>query len=331
MATATKPTIVPTAKPKIITPEITPLHEIGTNTLLTGFVGHGKSTSIATFIKAGLIHDIELKVVAVTTETGGIESLLDGMRIHAMPGEKSLPMDRLFYRHIPPVSEGWSAIKEMAKQINRMSYKDLTEVKGGLGKRSQTQFLDLVSLLSNFKDQYGTVLGPIDKLDNTWLFVLDSVSGLNRMSRRLTVGLKPAPHKGEWGTMMSAEEELVMQILSDTKCFTCLTSHIDREVDDVIGKPQFVPCFLGSKLGPVIPKEFSDVILQVRDGDKFRWNTIEKDHSCLKARNLPLSDKLPPSFELIVSTWLKRKAMVESGQMSPAEYKSLQEDDVKST
>ena len=323
-AITTKPVSATVGKPQIITPTITPPHLIGTNTLLTGFVGHGKTSSIPTFIKAGLKHNLELKVGLILTETGAVESLLDAMRLHAPKGMKSLPLDRLYYHHLPPVSEGWGAITEMAKKVNLMSYKDLSEMKTGVARAKHRQFLDLLSILSNFKDQNGNEHGPVDKLDSSWLIGIDSVSGINRMARKLTVGLKPAPHRGEWGVMMSTEEELVYQFIASTKCFTVLTSHIDKEMDEVVGKPQFVPAFLGSKLGPNIPREFSDVVLQVRDGDKFHWSTVAKDHTCLKARNLPLSDKLQPSFEPIVDAWLKRKSLVESGQMTAEELEASQ-------
>ena len=100
---------------------------------------------------------------------------------------------------------------------------------------------------------------------------------------------------------MSAEEALINQFITSTKCFTCLTGHIDKEMDEVLGKPQYMPAFLGKKLAPKVPRMFSDVILaSSRYRQEFKWSTIRRDYSSLKARNVPLADNLPPTFEHIV-------------------------------
>ena len=289
-------------------------HEIGTNTFLMGDVGSGKTTALASFIAAGLKHDLNLKVAAIITEPGGVESLVDGMTIHAPKGMKTLPMDRLFYHYIPPTSEDWSALITMAKQVNIMSYKALAEQKSGMVKEKHRQFLDLLSVCADFSDQHGVSHGPIDKFDSTWLLVVDSLSGLNNMAKNLHVGLKPAMHMGEWQVAMSTEEAFINQLVASTRCFTCLTGHVEKEMDEVIGKPQYMPGFLGRKLAPKVPRIFSDVILQVRDEAKFGWSTIRRDYSGLKARNVALSDKLQPSFAQIVDRWLERKAQIENSQ-----------------
>ena len=287
-------------------------HEIGTNTLLFGEVGSGKTSALPTFIAAGLKHDVELKLAVVLTEPGGVESLLDAMELHAPPGERSLPMDRLHYSSIAPASTDWRALIDMGKKINMMGYKDLAELKSGLAKEKHKQYLDLLSLLANFKNQHGESIGAADKLDNTWLVAVDSITGVSQMARQLAIGLKPSPHQGEWNVMMSAEEALINQLVNSTNCFTCITGHIDREMDEVLGKPQYTVALLGRKLAPRVPRMFSDVILQVRDMDKFAWSTIRRDYSSLKARNVRLADNLPPTFEQIYKHWLQRKEKAEA-------------------
>ena len=295
------------------------LHEQGTNTLLIGEVGSGKTTALPTFIAAGLKRDIPLKLAVVITEPGGVESLLDGMKLHAPKGHDTLPLDRLHYAYIPPTSQDWNALIDMARRINLMGYKDLAEQKAGLSKDKHRQFLDLLAILSNFKNQHGQELGPVDDFDSSWLLAIDSLSGINNMAKTLHVGLKPAMHQGEWQVTMSTVEAFVNQLICATKCFTCLTGHVEKEMDEVVGKPQFMPSFLGRKLAPKVPRLFSDVILQVKDGDKFKWSTIRRDYSSLKARNLNLSDSLRPTFDLIVDSWLKREEYVGDSQHVPSE------------
>ena len=295
-------------KPTIPKPEPpTPAYEIGTNTLLIGDVGSGKTSTLATFIRAGVLADRKLQIAAILTEPGAVETLVDGMKLHAVKGEETLPLDRLHYHYIPPTSEDWQALIDMATRVNTMGYDDLSKIKSGVGKEKHRQFLKMLSAMSDFTDQNGEKFGAIDHLDNTWLVVIDSLSGINNMAKALHVGLKPTLHQGEWGVAMQAEESLINQLVASTKCFTCLTGHVERFDDEVLRKPQFMAGFLGNKLAPKIPRIFSDVILQVRDGDKFKWSTTRRDYSGLKARNLPLADDLEPTFEHIVNKWLERR------------------------
>ena len=285
------------------------------NLLLYGDVGTGKTTSLATFIRAGVDLDLPLKVIAIFTEPNAEEALLDGMRLHAKPGEKSLPMDRLFYRYIPPAVSKWSIIKEVAQKVNLLGYKQLTEMKSGMGKENSGQFLDLIDLLSNFVDQHGHSHGPVDDLDPSYLVCVDSISGMNVMARALNVGMKPSLHQGEWGVAMHMEDTLITKVVADTQCFTAFLGHVDKEMDEIIGKPQYMPAFLGKKLAPKVPSIFSDVVNSYRDGKKYYWSTMRRDYSSLKVRNLTLEDTLKPDFKPIVNAWLKRKRMVEAGEL----------------
>ena len=284
---------------------------IGTNTLLYGEVGSGKTSALPTFIKAGLENNLDPHLAVVITDPGGDESLIDGMKIHARKGETSLPLDRLHYKYFPPAATDWSAIIEMAKNVNNMGYSNLAELKQGLAKAKHRQLLDVLSCLANFEDQNGDTFGPVDHLDSNWMLAVDGLSGINEMCRQLHVGLKPSLHQGEWGVIMETELAIVRQLVSSTKCFTCLVAHADKTMDEVIGKPQFMPGFLGNKLAPKVPRIFSDCILAKREDDKFFWSTTERNYSSLKARNLRLADKLQPDFSQIIKSWLARQKMVD--------------------
>lgn len=62
---------------------------------------------------------------------------------------------------------------------------------------------------------------------------------------------------------------------------------------------------LGKALAPKIPAMFSDVILTVRNGDKWSWDTASA-LADLKTRNLPIKADQPPSFAPIVAKWKAR-------------------------
>ena len=226
-------------------------------------------------------------------------TLLDAMRAH------NLPMEKLHLKYISAAASSWDALKDAARRINIMDYKSLTEIKSGIAKEKYGQFLDLLDCLSNFTSDRGVNLGPVDTWGPDRALVVDSLSGLNMMAMNLMIGGKPAAHQGEWGVAMNAEEQLIYKLCADLKCFFVLTSHLDKEMDEVLGKPQFMAAALGRKLAPKLPRLFSDVILAYREGDKFWWSTSAIDVD-LKSRTLPLRAKIDPDFGQIVESWRKR-------------------------
>ena len=265
----------------------------GTKTLLLGSPGSGKTYSINTLIKAGL------EVAVIITDPDGDVTLLDAVR------NLNLPRNKLHLRYISAAASSWDALKDSARRINLMDYKSLTEIKAGIAKDKYGQFLDLLDCLSNFRSDDGVVLGPVDSWGPERALVIDSLSGLNMMAMALMIGGKPAAHQGEWGVAMNAEEQLIYKLCADLKCFFVLTSHLDKEMDEVLGKPQFMAAALGRKLAPKLPRLFSDVILAYREGDRFWWSTSAVDVD-LKTRTLPLRSKIDPDFGQIVEAWRKR-------------------------
>ena len=227
------------------------------------------------------------------------------MAMHKFQG-KPLPMERLHYHYIPIAGASWDILKDMAKKVNVMGYDALAGLKAGIAKKDNTQWIKMLNSLANFENQRGETLGPVDNLSPKYMVAIDSLTGLNHMARALHVGMKPSLHQGEWGVSMQLLESFVNFFTANTKCFTTLTGHVDKEMDEILGKPQFMPGFLGRKLAPKVPRMFSDVILQTRDEDKFGWSTTRLNYSSLKARNLGLSDRLNPDFGQVIKHWAKR-------------------------
>ena len=277
----------------------------GTKTLLTGPPGSGKTTSIITAIKAGL------NLAVIITDPGGEESLLDAVKLY------DVDLDRLHYAYVAPATASWANLRDMATKINMMGYEDLTKLKMGIAKSGHTQFLDLIDTCANFVCQRsGKVIGPIDALGTDWMVAVDSASGLNVMAMQLMVGGKPVAHQGEWGVAMNAEEKLIMKWCADLRCFFTLTAHVEKSMDETIGKPIHGPGFLGSKLAPRLPRFFSDHFTAYREGSEFFWSTIDSRMD-LKARNLPLNDKITPSFEQIVTKWRQRTEQTKQSVPEP--------------
>lgn len=279
------------------TEEKTVFNSRGTKTLLVGPPGTGKTTALVSFIEAG----IDLFVIG--TDPGFEESILDAM------ARKDLPLEKLHYQYIAPASAPWSALLDAAQKVNMMNYEGLSTLKSGIGKSGYQQFLQLLTAMSDFVDhRTGKHFGPIDDFPENVCFALDGLSGLNIMAMDMTIGAKPTAHQGEWGVAMNMEEKLILKLTSDLKCFFVLTAHIEKEPDLVTGVPITMVGALGRKLAPKLPRTFSDVILSVKEAAKFTWSTAALGVD-LKARTLPISDNLSPSFIPIVEQWKRRNDM----------------------
>src|SRR4030095_12758190 len=267
----------------------------GTKTLLLGPPGRGKTTSLVTFIEAGL------DLFGIGTDPGFEESLLDAM------DRKHLPMDKLHYRYVAPASAPWDTLLDAATKVKSMTYEQLSSMKGG-DKSGYTQFLELLRTLADFTDQRtGENFGPVDAFPENCAVCLDSLSGINVMALDMMIGGKPTAHQGEWGVAMNMEEKLVLKLTSDLKCFFVLTAHVEKEPDLLSGVPLTMVGALGKKLAPKLPRTFSDGILTIKEGDNFTWRTAALNVD-LKSRSLPIANGLEPSFKQIVDIWKRRNA-----------------------
>lgn len=276
--------------------------------LLMGPAGSGKTTSLATFAKKGI------EVFVIVTEPTGVDSLLD-----AWDREK-LDFALLHYCVIPPATGGWKALKDMGIRINSLTYKDLSELKSGIGKEQMHQYPKLLNNLENFHcDRTGNDYGDVTAWGSDRCLALDSLSGLSVITLQHTVGLKPSPHQGEWGIAMSATEQLLLKLSSDCQCFFTLISHIEKEPDEITGMARVTVSTLGRKLAPKIPRFFSEVIRTRKDAAKsppYRWATLDSEAD-LKNRALPAASDLPADFGPIIDAYNRRVAAA-TGTSSPA-------------
>jgi len=260
-----------------------------------GPAGSGKTSSLVTLAKCGI------EVFVIVTEPTGVDSLYDSWE------REKISIDSLHYAIVPPVSPGWGALKDMGVRINAMSYKDLSELKSGIGKEHQKQYPKLLANLENFHDERtGTDYGDVTTWGAARALAVDSLSGVSLITLQHTVGFKPSPHQGEWGIAMSATEMLLLKLSSDCQCFFVLTSHVEKEPDEITGMAKVGVSTLGRKLAPKIPRYFSEVVRARKDAKgEFLWATIDSEAD-LKNRALPSSASLAQDFEPIVSAYKRR-------------------------
>lgn len=280
----------------------------GTSTLLMGAPGSGKTDSLHTWLKAGL------RLCVLFTEPGGHESLIDACV------RTKTPMDKLHWAYVPAAIPSWDAMLKSADLIGAMSYKDLTELKM-MQKDAYRQWITMLKNLANFTcERTGETLGAVDSWGPDTCFALDSLSGVNIMAMDLVAGAKPAKHQGEWGIAMDTEERLLTKLCAATRCFFVLIAHIEKEVDELVGNQTIVASALGRKVGPKLPRFFSDTVYCYREGTNFFWSTSTTG-VVTKNRALPMRDKLPVDFQQIVTAYQRRQSAAENSVAPAADTK----------
>jgi len=265
----------------------------GTNVLLIGPAGTGKTYSIATLVDSG----IEVFFLALEP---GIEALLG----YWVDAGKPVPQN-LHWHFLPPADASFTALQDAANKINMMSLKALADMQDP-NRSKYNQFVKVYPVLNDFEDQRtGQRFGPVDSWGPDRAIVIDSLTGLNNASLSSVVGGKPVRSQSDWGIAQNQLESLLRKLTDGCRCHFILLAHVEREVDQILGGVKIAVSTLGKALAPKIPVMFSDVILTKREGTRFTWNTADPSADT-KTRNLPFAENISPDFSAIVSKWRAR-------------------------
>lgn len=265
----------------------------GVNVLLEGPTGTGKTYSIGTLVDTGI------EVFYLSLESG-METLLGYWT------DRKLPVPPNLHWHQLKVSDySIAAMLPDARRINETTFESLTRLIDP-NKSKHNQFITLLEVLNNFKDQRtGQFFGSVDSWGPDRVLVIDALTGINNCVMSLVVGAKPVKAPGEWQIGMDQLERLIKQLCDGCKCHFVLLAHVEREIDEVFGGQKITVGTLGKRLAPKLPPMFSDVILAVREGNKFSWSTAN-NLADLKARNVPIADGIQSNFKQIIEKWESR-------------------------
>lgn len=277
----------------------------GFNCLLMGPAGTGKTHAIGTLVDAG----IEVFYIALEP---GLESLL-GYWV-----DRGLPVPpNLHWHTVKAPDASFTELLDVATKINTMSLEMLSKLQD-TNRSKYNQFRSLYEVLNNFTDQRtGEAFGPVDKFDTSRAVAIDGLTGVNTASMLSVIGGKPVRSMPDWGLAQQQVETLLNKLCNNMRCHFLLLAHVEREKDEVLGGIKLMVSTLGNKLAPKIPALFSDVILTVRQGTKWNWDTANP-MADLKTRNLPVSQDIQPSFAQIVKKWQARNAAVSGTPSTPA-------------
>lgn len=248
--------------------------------MLMGPAGTGKSTSLKSYIKAG----IEPRVIFTDHS-----NLVAGDE----PGIK--------WCKVKTTSSNWGTLKSNAKMINEMSNEAMQKMTGINSSAYYQPWVDILDACQNFTDHTGKQYGDILSWGPEVVFVVDNLSGLSTASKNLTIGAKPVISQPDWGVMMDNLLRFIETCLT-CNCHFLLVAHVDVERNEVTGDDRRMAQTLGRKLAPQLPQKFNDVILAKREGDKFTWSTADS-RTDLRTHYLPIKNDLPQDFGQIINGW----------------------------
>lgn len=259
----------------------------GPKVLLMGDSGTGKTHAIQTLIPSGITPMVMFLEQGMET----IGPIFDGKKAH--------------YRFIKAHNANWGQLKEIAKAINQMSLKTLSDMQDN-NRSKYVGFMEVISACNQFKcDCCNIDHGDVSTWGPDKALCIDGLSGLSDMAMALGIGMKPVRSLPDWGIAQNTIKMLLGPLCSDTRCTLVMIAHVDREKDELTGGTTLMVKTLGAKLAPDIPKMFSDVIMAERSGAKFTWSTATSN-SVTKTRNLEIRAGLDPSFVPLIEGW-KRK------------------------
>lgn len=267
----------------------------GVNVMLMGPSGTGKTHAIGTIAEA--YPDLEVFYLGLEP---GMETLLGYYKTKGKP----LPPN-LHWHYLEAAKASFKDMLEGAKRVNTMSLETLAKTNDP-NRSKHNRFIKLLEVLNDFPDdRTGKKFGCADEWGPNRILVIDGMAGLARMAMSLVVGNKPVKNISDWGIAQDQIEKVINLWTDACKCHFILIAHVEREKDEVLGGIKLMVSTLGNKLAPKLPAMFSDVVLAVREGSKFTWDTANSQAD-VKTRNLAIAAGLPPDFKPIFASWLSR-------------------------
>jgi hypothetical protein len=255
--------------------------------------GTGKTHSIGSLVDTG----IEVHFLAFEA---GVESLLGYWTDRGKPVPPNL---HIFT--VKPASASWSEMADQVKFVNTLSYEALKK-QTDPNRSKYDQFEKFLRTFNDVRED-GTEkkYGSIDTWDTGKVLVIDGCTGLGDAAMKAVIGGKADRDQKDWGLAQNLMENFLRRVTSDCRCHFILLAHVERETDAILGGVKITVSTLGAKLAPKLPPMFSDVILAVRNVDKWFWDTANPQAD-LKTRNLPISSTNRPDFKQILDKWQSR-------------------------
>lgn len=269
----------------------------GIKALSIGGPGTGKTTLIKTFVDAGIT-----PMCIFTENSYDVLGDTDPMKLHWM--------------YVKPVSGDIQNLLDSAKKVGTLSPDEIQKSRD-LSRDQRNQYYPLLNAVARFvDDRTGEIFGNAGTWGTDKVLVLDSLSGVTLAATKLAVGEKYAMTQPEFQLAMKTIENLVIYLCMNLHCHVYLTSHAEREVDEVNGGIKIYPSTLGRKLAPTLGRFFTDVFMTKRVAGtvppKYVIDTADTNAD-LKARNFGIKADLAMSFVPAIEAWKKRGGIISTG------------------
>jgi hypothetical protein len=271
----------------------------GFNVLLMGPAGTGKTRSIGTLVDA----DPKLHVHVLFLESGS-ESLMGYWKDFGRP----IPPN-LSWQTIAAPKASFSEMLESAKMVNTLSLDALAKMQDP-NRSKHNRFVSILEALNKPKDERtGQTFESVDQWGPGHVLAIDGMTGIGLAAMSLVIGGKPVRSQSDWGIAQDQVEKILRMLTDGCRCHFILLSHVERDVDQVLGGTKLFVATLGKALTPKIAPMFSDVILATREGTKWTWDT-SNPMADVKGRNLPFAAGQSPDFSGILAKWKQRGGVV---------------------
>lgn len=271
----------------------------GFNVMLMGPAGTGKTYDIGSLVDA----DPKLQVHVLFLEAGS-ESLLGYWKDKG----KEIPPN-LTWQTLAAPKASFTEMLDSARLVNTMSLEALTKM-ADPNRSKHNRFITLLEGLNSPKDERtGKDLPPVNEWGTDRVIVIDGMTGIGLAAMSLVIGGKPVRSQSDWGIAQDQVEKLLRMLTDGCRCHFVLLAHVERETDQVLGGTKLFVATLGKALTPKLAPMFSDVILTVREGTKWTWDT-SNPMADVKGRNMPFAAGQTPDFKPLLDKWKGRGGVV---------------------
>jgi hypothetical protein len=234
----------------------------GVNVMEMGPAGTGKTHSIGTLVDTGI------EVFYFAFESGS-----ESLRGYWTDKGKEVPKN-LHFITIKGPAASWSDMADSVGYVNRLAYDSLKKMTDP-NRSKYNQFEMFLRTFNDVTDDLGNKYGCIDTWGTDKAIVIDGLTGLSDAAMKAVIGGKADRDQKDWGLAQNLLENFLRRICDNCPCHFILLAHVERETDQILGGVKLMVSTLGKALPPKLPSMFSDVILAVRNGDKWSWDTAD--------------------------------------------------------
>jgi len=282
----------------------------GPKILLEGPSGTGKSFAIGSLVDWADRNKQE--VFILFTEQGGLESVLGYWRdTNCPPFNRKVPApipECLHWHVIKTPAMSLDALIGNATRTGQLSYQALTQWTDPNRSINNPWELFLKKLQKFTCDRTGKDFGNVGEWKSDRILVNDSLSETANACFRMVLGAKATASQPEYGVAQQNLLGCIRWLTQFLQCTFVLTAHVQRQTNELSGVTSVMTKAIGKALGDEFCPLFSDVILTVRDGNTFYWDTAAPGVD-LKTRYLPIRTKIAPDFGIIMDKWRQRRTI----------------------